>query len=263
MKASTNGQSGTTRSPRARASSSAPVTSAVPRPRRWMPGSTSVCRNATTSRRARGRRARQHARRRPAARSGAVGTAHHGDLVLGQTAEATRRVQIGRRRREDRYRPPMTGGARAPTFLLSTTKKEKEMSTTTTTRRLASPRGSPVRALWRSAVPGGGGCVAKPAPTAPGDPLDPRTYAPESKAVPRAPRDRRPEVHVPGERHLALHRPRGDALQAERRAEGRRHALPQLRDRAAGVAVQGRKLRRGGADGDRAGRGRRTSRGSC
>ena len=83
----------------------------------------------------------------------------------------------------------------------------------------------------------------------PGDPLDPRTYEPKSKVVPRAARDGRAEVHVPGERDVALHRPGGDALQAERLAEGRGRAFPELRHRPAGVAVQGRKLGRGRPEG--------------
>ncbi len=70
--ASTNGQIGTTRSPCARASSSAPATRAEPRPLRWRSGSTSVWRNARARRcRGRGRRSRRHASRPAEARSGA------------------------------------------------------------------------------------------------------------------------------------------------------------------------------------------------
>ena len=94
------------------------------------------------------------------------------------------------------------------------------------------------------------GAFARPdSQTAPGRSARPADLRAGEQALPRRLRDWRPEVHVPGERHLALHGSRGDPLQVGARPEADRHALPQLRHRAAGVAVQGRQQRRGGANG--------------
>ncbi len=76
------------------------------------------------------------------------------------------------------------------------------------------------------------------------------------QAVPRRPRDRRPEVHLPGERHLVVHRPGGRPLQVTECAEAERHPLPELLHRPSGLGAQGRQHRRGCAEGFGAGWGR-------
>jgi hypothetical protein len=88
----------------------------------------------------------------------------------------------------------------------------------------------------------------------PGRPVRPADVRGRQPRLPRPARGWRPEVRLPGERHLALHRSGGDALQDDGRSEAGRHPLPQLLHRASRVAMEGRQLRRGRANADRAGR---------
>ena len=95
---------------------------------------------------------------------------------------------------------------------------------------------------------------ARPAAqTAPGDLLDPRTYAPDSRLYLVLHATGVPSTRV-RRTGPALYRSAGDPLQDDGLSEAGRHAFSELRYRAPSVAVQGRQLRRGRADAERAGR---------